>query len=203
MVKVWQIALATLVIYAAGIFTGGMLIKVTNSSTSPSNPAPQVAESKPGEQRPEPRSRRDGEFRERRNQFMDHMAKELSLTSEQRARVEAIIKEGQDRIRNRIDPITKEEFERTHQAMLKELTPEQQLKAEEFRNRMRNPAEKGHDKEKLKKKADDQGQSQPAACNSSFEELLSSVFLSPAPQLCLSSKAKKTAAASCQTLGAE
>ncbi len=170
MVKVWQIAFATLLIYAAGVFTGGMLVKVTNTRGSA---APQVTSVKPPESRNDQKGRREGEWRDRRKQFMDHMAKDLGLSPEQRTKVEAIIKEGQDRIRNRVDPITKEEFDRTHEEMLKEFTPEQQRKANEFRDKMRNgppPERRGDNKDKSGP------ETKPEACKSCDRAFLSSAF---------------------------
>ncbi|HYE33712.1 MAG TPA: hypothetical protein VEH27_19990 [Methylomirabilota bacterium] len=172
MVKVWQIALATLLIYTAGVFTGGLLLKVT---TSPQAAAPaDVLKPRPLDERGEPK-RREGEWRERRKSFIDYFAKELDLNPEQRTKVEAIITAGQDRIRSRVDPITKEELERTHQELLKELNPEQQAKAEAFRERMRNnppggPQGPGHrdDRHFKEKKIESdkiKGAGRPEACS--------------------------------------
>jgi hypothetical protein len=137
MVSAWKPILAALVIFAAGVVTGGLTVHLRRPPTS-------VA---PGGSRPErttpPRSwltlRPEMQIRE----LSQRMTKQLDLTSAQRERVERLLQESQGRMRNLADemaPRTREELRRLREQLREELTPSQRRKLDELlKNRDWNP----------------------------------------------------------------
>jgi len=134
----WKVIPAVLVIFGAGVLTGGLLVNYVDlshrsharSSLARGNPHPQMdgqRQPHPGEL-PRPRSpeiwRRD---------FLEHLDEGLNLTPEQHAAISKIIAEGQERNRElwtNVAPKMRQEMELTHQRIRAELTPEQQEKFE-------------------------------------------------------------------------
>lgn len=102
----WKVILATVVIFGAGVLTGGLLVNHVVRENRPL-PAPRSPET----------WRRD---------FVGHLDKALKLTPEQHAAISKIVAEGQDRNRE----IWRQEMEQVHQRIRAELTPEQQKKFE-------------------------------------------------------------------------
>lgn len=121
MVKTWKIVLATLVIFAAGVITGGMVVRRAM--------APTVARyHKVWEN-----SRT--QWLIQRPEFFQRMKVELNLTPEQIDKVEIQIRQSHLRTEplwELINPLLQEEFNRVKQDIRKELTPEQQVKFEEL-----------------------------------------------------------------------
>jgi Spy/CpxP family protein refolding chaperone len=124
-VNAWKPILAALVIFAAGVVTGGLTVKLR----APPFRAPFGG--RPFDLRPGITQRWEGQIRE----LSKRMEKQLSLTPEQRSNVEAIIRDGQKRMRGigeEIAPRTREEFRQMRQKIRAELTPAQRKKFEEL-----------------------------------------------------------------------
>ena len=141
----WKIILATLVIFGAGVLTGGLLVNYSDRTfrhpsesaaprvpASPSTvverehePAVPVAESNTA-----PRENRPGLALPAplRKEFLTRLTRELALTPEQHDRVERIIADGQERTRE----VWRVEWVETRQKIRAQLTPEQQRRFEEL-----------------------------------------------------------------------
>lgn len=120
----WKAILAALVIFTAGIFTGGALIR----KWAPA-PAPALNESV-----------NDAPFlpREVKEDYVRWLAKELHLSKEQTAKITEDIGESQQRIRilfEFVGPEMREEMQQVRDSIKAVLTPEQQTKYEELRKR--------------------------------------------------------------------
>jgi hypothetical protein len=126
-VNTWKAILAALVIFGAGFVTGNMLHRISDESKSAPiagasrNPAhPQ--QTLPLEQL-------------RRVELMGRVQKELDLTPDQRARIEKIIGDGQERIRNlwyEVAPDIQDEYEDVKKNLCGVLTPEQNKRFDEL-----------------------------------------------------------------------
>jgi len=115
-VNTWKVILATMVIFAAGVVTGGLLVRNVESHYS--------VHRRPGAVRATQPSSPGG----MRLEFLRRAQRELGLTSEQKQRIDAILKESQDRTRNKI----REELQRTRTEFREVLTPEQRVQFEEL-----------------------------------------------------------------------
>lgn len=125
----WKVILATMVIFAAGVVTGGMLTWRIQRMNARPRPAARLGQPiSPGGQRLE---------------FLRRAQRELDLTPEQRQRVDAILKESQERTHKLMEPVApqlRQEIERTKQEFREQLTPAQQAKFDELIKRQRHPA---------------------------------------------------------------
>ena len=117
----WKIILATVVIFAAGVITGGVLVNrtlranppVAAKPNLPVGPLPWMA----------------------RREFLFQLQRELEITPDQHLRIERTIHESQERfgeLFRLIAPETQEEMKVLREAIRKELTPQQQREFEEF-----------------------------------------------------------------------
>ena len=124
----WKPILAALVIFAAGVVTGGLTVKLRTPPAAPRGP-------RPVDQRPLITQRWEGQLRE----LARKMEKQLELSADQRGRIEAIVRDSQSRMRgiwDEVAPRAREEFRRTRQQIREVLTPEQRKRYEElFRER--------------------------------------------------------------------
>ena len=114
--NIWKPILAALVIFAAGVITGGL----TTRLASP----PKTAET----HGPPP-----GSFRVRK-ELVDRMQRELYLSVEQRENIEKILRESHERTRqlwDSIAPQAQAEQKRVRDEIRGVLTPEQQARFEE------------------------------------------------------------------------
>lgn len=106
-----------MVIFATGVVTGGLLVYHLDlrpaHARRPGGSARQTPAQSPGVLRLE---------------FLRRAQHELDLTTEQQARVDKIIKESQDHTRRIMEPV----LQRTRQAFLEVLTPEQRTRFEEM-----------------------------------------------------------------------
>jgi hypothetical protein len=120
----WKVILATLVIYAAGLVSGGFAVRLL-----------QPAKFQP----PTP-----GLLRE---EFVRRMAAEVRLSPEQQQRVLKAVHESQERVKelySLIGPEMTEEMQFVREAIRAELTPEQEKRYDEFmRKHQRRMSEKG------------------------------------------------------------
>lgn len=116
--KVILVVLATVVIFAAGVITGGMLVK-------------QTVRPGPG---PQPPFNRFENARRAVNQ--------LNLTPEQRGRIERILRDNQERIADYfqiLEPDMQGAFRQMQADIRAELSPEQRKRYEEQLQRFRRP----------------------------------------------------------------
>ena len=116
----WRVILAAAVIFLAGVGTGAVVVRtyapkiVKRTHISPPLPI--------------------GE--DRRREYVDKLDRELHLTMDQRAQVEEILVQSQDRMKTIWDPIAgevKDEYRRTRKEIWEILTPEQQAKMKTWR----------------------------------------------------------------------
>ncbi len=149
----WKVILATLVIFGAGVVTGGLLVgysdralhrqsrkppvEAQHETAMVTNPvAVVVRDNRPLPPPPNALFRKD---------FMERLNRELDLSPEQHEHIEKIVSEGQDRTRE----LWRVEWIETRQRIRKELGPKQQNQFEElFKSRPReklrpNPARQG------------------------------------------------------------
>lgn len=140
----WKVILATLVIFAAGVVTGGLLVSHANSAQRPrwQNPRPGQADSS---RRPvEPGTGREAirppgvpgavpQFL--RKEFLENLNREVNLTADQRTRIEQIIREGQERNRQfweRVAPELRKEIADTRRQIQAVLRPDQRARFDEL-----------------------------------------------------------------------
>jgi hypothetical protein len=137
-VNAWKIILATLVIFVAGIITGASLVKFAQNRGGRMNPRPQTEINQPNNPgRPEnPNRRNDPEFGNQpgqqpsllNRQFVLGLDRQLKLTREQREKVEKLMVEGQERIRqmrSKLEPEMRKEMHSVNEQIKTLLTPEQ------------------------------------------------------------------------------
>ena len=107
----WKVILATLIIFAAGVFTGGLLVK----QTSPPSPIPPP--------------------RDIRVQMLQRLTRGLNLTPVQNEQIDQILHESQERSKiywDLLEPELRSEFRKTREDILDVLTPEQRKKFEDL-----------------------------------------------------------------------
>lgn len=128
----WKVILATVVIFAAGVITGGVLV---NRVQRPERPGPLPPLVRPQqEMMPTPWFAR--------REFLDRMDHELNLSREQYDRIAAIIQQSQERTRGimrRVGPEIQGELRQVRRDIRAELTPEQGKKFEELQQQLRGP----------------------------------------------------------------
>lgn len=138
--KIWQVILATLVIFGTGVVTGGLLVDYSNRGQRPFGRGAR----KPEIQRPPVNGmpvREPEKFpqpialpaRGLSTNFIARLDRELKLTPEQHERIVKIITESQERTKELWKPVEqpmKREMMETKQKIRAELTPEQQKKFE-------------------------------------------------------------------------
>ncbi len=129
----WKVILATMVIFAAGVVTGGMLSwKLQHAYLAQRQHA--LAERRP--QPPSPGGAR--------LEFLRRAQRELNLTPDQRERVDAVLKESQERNRKLMEPVAPQlrlELQRTKEEFRQILTPEQQVRFDELLKKQQHPKE--------------------------------------------------------------
>ena len=144
----WKVILVTLVIFGAGVITGGLLVMHSDSVvrhprregqqkiTATANPAGLARNNRP----------LIPQNFLMRTTLLDKLDHELKLSATQREHIEKIIHEGQDRIKNlceEIEPELHEELAETREKILAELTPAQEPLFTELLKRRPNPAKAG------------------------------------------------------------
>lgn len=140
----WKVILATLVIFGAGVVTGGLLVKYAANLNVPQNsskPAPAGGN-----------GRSNGGFQPAANPWqiqsrnlMRRMERDLSLTSGQREHMEQIITESQERTKSLWKPITPQmarEWGRLRRELRDQLTPEQAAKFDAFFKQRQGPGKR-------------------------------------------------------------
>jgi Spy/CpxP family protein refolding chaperone len=118
-VNTWKVILATVVIFSAGVFTGGLLVKQT-SKPEPL-PSPQFG----------------------RIEMLRRLSRLLSLTPEQNEQLDTIMRESQERTKvfwELLEPELRGEFRKTRDEIREVLTPEQRKQFDDqLKQRQRRP----------------------------------------------------------------
>ena len=129
----WKVILATMVIFGAGVVTGGLLVRHTAPpSHSPRPASPRLAASTPSGLRME---------------VLRRVEKELDLTPQQRAEVDGIISASQERTKKLMEPIAPQlhaELQQTKDAVRAVLTPEQRPRFDELLKQQQKPRDQKH-----------------------------------------------------------
>jgi Spy/CpxP family protein refolding chaperone len=141
-VNTWKVIFATVVIFAAGVLTGGLLVHFNQSQvvqkTSENVHSASLQNTNTGFKLPPPLM---GPLRK---DFVDKLQRELKITAAQRERIEKIICDGQEQTRiiwEEIAPDMHQTIVDTKDKVRTELTAEQQAKFEElFKPKPRPPA---------------------------------------------------------------
>jgi hypothetical protein len=143
----WKIILAAVVIFGAGVITGGLLV----NNVEP--PRPKDIQHPPGELNPQPQANnRDHDQPNQQDlpkprppemlsrQFVQRLDKTLHFTPEQRAAIAKIVADGQERnheIWTNVAPQFHKVLQDVRQQIREQLTPEQQKRFEELMKRFR------------------------------------------------------------------
>jgi hypothetical protein len=137
--NVWKIVLATVVIFGTGVVTGGLLVshaqRVNARQMRRITNALETWRARPAEllrsDRENPRPLLD----QRRLEFVLSVQRQLKLTPEQRARIEQIVREGQEKTREiteSIRPQLREHWAEVNRRIRAELTPAQRARFDEL-----------------------------------------------------------------------
>jgi len=129
-VNTWKVILATMVIFGAGVVTGGLLVRqtiLTHPLKQHSNVINRSIPSAPGVTRVE---------------FLRRAERELDLTAGQRAQTDKIISDSQERIKKVMEPVSpkiRDELNQTKDRFRALLTPEQQARFDEMLKKAAHP----------------------------------------------------------------
>lgn len=139
----WKILLATLVIFGAGVITGGLLVGYSDRAARESarrrsadrRDAIADVQRMPVESDARP-AVRENRLPLMRKELLDQLNRELNLTPEQRDRIESIIHDGQQQTHD----LWHKEMVQTRQRILAELNPDQQRRFQRlFKPRASDP----------------------------------------------------------------
>ncbi len=123
----WKVILATLVIFIAGIVTGVVLVRQSAAIYArPTRTGPARNPSAGG----------------MRVELLRRMQRDLNLSAQQHDRIEAILKQSQERSRHIMEPVLpalRQEFQQTKDQFREVLTPEQQRKFDELLKHQAHP----------------------------------------------------------------
>jgi hypothetical protein len=136
----WKVILATVVIFGAGVLTGGLLVNYVDHSHHGNPHRPQMdAVARPQTNNPALPVAPDFPLprmaKEMGKQFVQQLNDTLQLTPEQRGKIEKIIADGQDRnheIWTNVAPKMRAVIQEVNQQIRAELTPEQLKPFEEL-----------------------------------------------------------------------
>jgi hypothetical protein len=129
----WKVIFATLVIFAAGALTGGVLVMNAYRVFRKDNPVPVAAA--PAQPVAASQAQSATPWQARMQSLLRRMDGELDLTPQQHAQMEKIISTGQEQTRNLWQPITprmNQEYQHVRQEMRGMLNPEQRRKFDGF-----------------------------------------------------------------------
>jgi hypothetical protein len=138
-VNSWKVILATVVIFGAGVMTGGLLVNYVDHSHHSHRP-PESAQQRPPENHdhadPRPQDiSRPGLADRLGKQFLQQLDDKLQLTSEQHDKIAKIVAEGQERnheIWTNVAPKMLAIMQDVNRQIRGELKPEQQRQFEEL-----------------------------------------------------------------------
>jgi hypothetical protein len=129
-VNTWKVILATMVIFGAGVVTGGLLVRQTILVHPSKQSHPNINRSIP----PAPGSTRI--------EFLRRAERELDLTPEQHAQADKLIAESQERAKKIVEPVApklRDELNQTKSQFRALLTPEQQIRFDEMLKKAAHP----------------------------------------------------------------
>lgn len=132
----WKAILAALVIFGAGFVTDHILIKMTDDSKAPAAPRSGTHSSQ------QPLSLEQL----RKVELMGRVQKDLDLTPEQHARIDKIIGDSQERIRDlwdQVAPDIHDEYEDVKKKVCEELTPDQKKRFDDLMKQQQHPHKTG------------------------------------------------------------
>jgi hypothetical protein len=150
-VNSWKVIFATMVIFATGVITGGLLVKNTTGPFKDGRPKKVV--SAPGTNQ-QPVTVKPPQML--RMEFLLRARNELNLTLEQHERIEKIIREGQEKSRKLwegVAPELRKELQSVHEKIRGELRPEQRPRFEQLLKnspRPNNPENNSQQRERLR-----------------------------------------------------
>jgi Spy/CpxP family protein refolding chaperone len=127
----WKVILATVVIFGAGVLTGGLLVNHVDRLHPKHSPRPAAAINSivPTNSASQPKPPHLPELWSR--QFIEQLNDELQLTPEQHVVIEKIIADGQGQMRKAVQAVRQE----ARQKLREQLTPGQQKQFEELMKR--------------------------------------------------------------------
>jgi Spy/CpxP family protein refolding chaperone len=125
-VNSWKVILATLIIFGTGVVTGGLLVTYSHKALKP-RPKQAAVTAAAAASFPQHVAGRDAKLppltEPNQKKFLDRLDRELKLAPAQRARIEIILREGQERTRD----LWRAEMMVARQQIRAELTPDQQV----------------------------------------------------------------------------
>ena len=133
----WKVILATMVIFACGVFTGVFVTRVgpVIASVSPA-PQPQLA---PTNRAPLPAF---AQLQPQRPEFLKRLDRQLELTPEEHDQISKIMSASRERtapLWEKIAPQMSDELKRVREEIRQVLTPEQRKKWADLNKRARTP----------------------------------------------------------------
>lgn len=132
----WRIVVAALVIFASGVITGGVTVRLSHSAVSrppQMPPASTVAGEAPKPGAPRLGVAMNNQLARHETQLRDlmqRMNRRLDLSAQQRGRIEDLVAETQHRLQQwfrDLNPRTREELRGLHDRIRAELTTEQRV----------------------------------------------------------------------------
>ena len=148
----WRIVVAALVIFASGVVTGGVTVRLSHSAGArppvvqtaqvAAGDAPKQAVPRPGVPRNGQLLRHEAQLRD----LMQRMNQRLDLSAQQRGRIEDLVAETQQRLQQwfrELNPRTREELRGLHNRIRTELTAEQRVEYDRL-TRFPNPTLDDH-----------------------------------------------------------
>jgi Spy/CpxP family protein refolding chaperone len=133
-VNTWKVILATMIIFGAGVITGGLVVRqaiIVQARKLPRN----ANGNRPALPVPPALTRVD---------FLKRAERELDLTREQKDRADKIIAASQERSRKLIEPVNpqlRQELRATRDEFRAVLTPEQQTRFDDLLKQQNRPRE--------------------------------------------------------------
>ena len=159
--KIWKVILATLVIFGAGLVTGGLLVGIADGARERRHHWFQMHDAKfhpPGfgnTNAPTGSNREPGKLslpfgrppgKSMGKEFLERLDRELKLEPEQRKRVGKILDESQKHTKEiweKVAPEMREEMKRSREQMRDVLTPDQNKRLDELMKRGPKPPGEG------------------------------------------------------------
>lgn len=119
----WKVILATIVIFGAGVLTGGLVLELTQELNAERHP------------RAGTRSFQPGSPGGMRLEFLRRIQSALEVTPEQREQIDKVLKQSQDRTRKIMEPVSpqlRQELLRAKSEFREILTPAQQTRFDDL-----------------------------------------------------------------------
>lgn len=139
----WKIILATVVIFAAGVFTGGLLVNYIDHSHRPRRPAESTQRPQENRERAEtPMPPEPPLARQMNKDLLKRLDEKLQLTPDQHSKIERIIADGQERnheLWTNVAPRMRAVMLDVNRQIKEQLTSEQQKDFEELLKQFHPP----------------------------------------------------------------